>query len=405
MIKLRDSGIILGILSLVVLAALIFYGYYYFLRIKSPSDLRMGKVIGTAEVYAVSHGPLFSGPRFLEVDIDPRKVSLGDIQHLRAVMESPDEVVSVKAVTDLDFSAKTIELQRQPDGTWGAEWKVEDTSTKTYHTTFIAKGKDGKEGRFTMAWSDPCSGVPLNPGGGTAYLSGSCSVSGVDGVDNGHLNLNGYTLTINGGATFVWNSGYSITVNGTIAVAGQMRNTNLYDYDADSDGYSSGSVTYSDSSPGAGWRRRYTTTAIGGDCNDSNGGIWQNLTGYQDSDLDTYTTGGATSVCSGASLPSGWLSSANGSDCNDSNASLYQNLDGYTDSDGDGYGTGVVQSVCSGASLPAGYAGNRSDCYDANANARPGQSSFFTTDRGDGSFDYNCDSSQELEISTVTQCA
>ena len=42
------------------------------------------------------------------------------------------------------------------------------------------------------------------------------------------------------------------------------------------------------------------------------------------------------------------------------------------DADGDGYPVGV-------------------DCYDQNANAKPGQYQFFTTHRGDGSFDYDCD--------------
>ena len=35
------------------------------------------------------------------------------------------------------------------------------------------------------------------------------------------------------------------------------------------------------------------------------------------------------------------------------------------------------------------------DCYDGNANAKPGQTTWFTTDRGDGSFDYDCNSSQQ----------
>jgi hypothetical protein len=33
------------------------------------------------------------------------------------------------------------------------------------------------------------------------------------------------------------------------------------------------------------------------------------------------------------------------------------------------------------------------DCYDSNANARPGQTSYFASNRGDGSFDYDCDGS------------
>ena len=61
----------------------------------------------------------------------------------------------------------------------------------------------------------------------------------------------------------------------------------------------------------------------------------------------------------------------------------------YRDNDGDGYGNiNVTSSACA---LPSGYVSDDTDCYDNNFNAHPGQAGWFTTDRGDGSFDYNCD--------------
>ncbi len=68
---------------------------------------------------------------------------------------------------------------------------------------------------------------------------------------------------------------------------------------------------------------------------------------------------------------------------------------GYQDSDGDGYGVGAAQTFCD--SLPAGYVSNNQDCYDSNANAKPGQTSYFTTNRGDGSFDYNCNGLEDKD--------
>lgn len=66
----------------------------------------------------------------------------------------------------------------------------------------------------------------------------------------------------------------------------------------------------------------------------------------------------------------------------------------YTDSDGDsqrpaGYST---ISYC-GSTVPSGYTTStaNTDCYDSNANAKVGQTLYFSTNRGDGSFDYNCD--------------
>ncbi|MBI2573983.1 MAG: hypothetical protein HYV78_01140 [Candidatus Wildermuthbacteria bacterium] len=221
--------------------------------------------------------------------------------------------------------------------------------------------------------------------------------------------------------------------------------------DTDGDGYGAGSAVCVGNDAG------YVSNNT--DCSASDAAKWQNLAGYADSDTDTYTTGDSQSVCSGSSLPSGYLASANGSDCNDgngyvyqtvaslvtdgdndgystgasgsqcvgstsvvsgrtyykntSNASswlasasslgtdcsdsdgaLYQNLTGYPDADGDAYYSQSSQSVCSGGSLPAGYSASQgNDCYDANANAKPGQTSLFFTNRGDGSFDYDCNGS------------
>ena len=60
----------------------------------------------------------------------------------------------------------------------------------------------------------------------------------------------------------------------------------------------------------------------------------------------------------------------------------------YRDADGDGYGTSTTTT--SACTQPAGYVSNSSDCYDGNINAKPGQTAFFTVNRGDGSFDYDC---------------
>jgi len=70
----------------------------------------------------------------------------------------------------------------------------------------------------------------------------------------------------------------------------------------------------------------------------------------------------------------------------------------YQDLDGDTYGnSSVSQSSCS---PPAGYVANSTDCYDADPGttnaelAYPGSSTCSGSNRGDGSFDYNCSSTQ-----------
>lgn len=44
------------------------------------------------------------------------------------------------------------------------------------------------------------------------------------------------------------------------------------------------------------------------------------------------------------------------------------------------------------------------DCYDANALAHPGQTGRFETDRGDGSFDYDCDGRETGIYTVVAAC-
>lgn len=68
----------------------------------------------------------------------------------------------------------------------------------------------------------------------------------------------------------------------------------------------------------------------------------------------------------------------------------------YPDADRDGYYSASGSQSCGLPSCPSGYSetpGN--DCYDENANARPGQTAYFSSQRGDGSFDYNCDGQEE----------
>jgi hypothetical protein len=74
----------------------------------------------------------------------------------------------------------------------------------------------------------------------------------------------------------------------------------------------------------------------------------------------------------------------------------------YYDNDGDTYGvSGATSCWCDAGEYP--YTGlNTKDCYDDNANAWPGQTSYFGTNRGDGKFDYNCDGSDEKQYSGKT---
>ena len=53
---------------------------------------------------------------------------------------------------------------------------------------------------------------------------------------------------------------------------------------------------------------------------------------------------------------------------------------------------------------PAGYVSNSDDCYDRNSDAHPGQYDWFSSDRGDGSYDYDCDGQQHMADVNIAWC-
>ncbi len=75
----------------------------------------------------------------------------------------------------------------------------------------------------------------------------------------------------------------------------------------------------------------------------------------------------------------------------------------YVDTDGDGYGDGAV--AVEQCDQPVGYVDNPDDCYDDNADAKPGSPiSAQEEDRGDGSWDYNCDDEETMQWPNLGTC-
>lgn len=72
-----------------------------------------------------------------------------------------------------------------------------------------------------------------------------------------------------------------------------------------------------------------------------------------------------------------------------------------TDADGDLYAASGSRSS-TGTTRQDTMTSTTADCYDSNANAKPGQTTYYTTNRGDGSFDYDCDSTQTRQYPTAT---
>ena len=68
----------------------------------------------------------------------------------------------------------------------------------------------------------------------------------------------------------------------------------------------------------------------------------------------------------------------------------------YLDQDGDGFGSTPVV-VCDGDEPPAGAAATGGDCCDTDPNVHPGQLAYFPTAAACGSYDYDCDGSEQPE--------
>ncbi len=147
----------------------------------------------------------------------------------------------------------------------------------------------------------------------------------------------------------------------------------------------------------------------------SNGGmLGGSTTCYSDSDGDGQGAAayGSGTYCGGC--PSAYVT--NNNDCNGGSGYVYQTITAATDADHDGYivGSGTSGGICAGGtssingrtyyndtsnaySYITGSWTGTSDCYDVNnaggQAAHSGQTSWYTTNRGDGSFDYDCNGS------------
>ncbi|HEX8434884.1 hypothetical protein [Archangium sp.] len=134
--------------------------------------------------------------------------------------------------------------------------------------------------------------------------------------------------------------------------------------DTDADGVGSGSVEQRCSSDGP--EPGYVQTQ--GDCAPTDSSRWvPRAYAYRDADGDGATVAESGQVCSGASLPRGYLPWGASPDCDDTNASARVSWSVFADTDGDGVGAGPTVTLCAGTTRPAGYSDKGTDCDDSRA--------------------------------------
>lgn len=79
-------------------------------------------------------------------------------------------------------------------------------------------------------------------------------------------------------------------------------------------------------------------------------------------------------------------------------------VDYHLDADSDSYGDPLSPPACLCAPQAPYSVTNMQDCYDGNAEAFPGQPTYFSVDRGDGSFDYDCDTIENPQWTDTFVC-
>lgn len=95
-----------------------------------------------------------------------------------------------------------------------------------------------------------------------------------------------------------------------------------------------------------------------------------------------------------------------GEDCDTASAGFYSPLELFDDGDGDSYfGGAPIASCVGGVALFSWEVLDDLDCDDSDGDARPGQTSYFTSERNGGGWDYNCDGTDEQgSVTDVTAC-
>jgi len=91
-----------------------------------------------------------------------------------------------------------------------------------------------------------------------------------------------------------------------------------------------------------------------------------------------------------------------------SGGQLVRSLLWVADVDGDGYAPSTAQVASD--TQPTNYIRKKNatgfdDCYDSNANAKPSQTAYFSTHRGDSSYDYNCDTVETKLYNSNGSCS
>ena len=296
-----------------------------------------------------------------------------------------------------------------------------DDSTTTDDTNEPASDVDG-DGFTAEAGDCDDNDAAVNPGASETPYNGvddDCDATSPDDDLDGDGYVKGADCndgddTVNPGAAEVCD-GADNDCDGLVDPDGSGGGATFY-LDTDGDGYGDDAMTVESCAAPEGY------VELAGDCDDGDASFNPLAAEDDCTDPTDYNCDGSTGF---ADADADGFAACE--ECDDTNKSvnpratetcdsLDNNCDGsvdpasssgcttyYLDSDGDGYGSSTSSScLCSPS---ASYkVTNSTDCYDSNSKASPAQTGYFTTDRGDGSYDYDCDGAEDQRYTTMGSC-
>src|SRR6266481_1543069 len=151
-------------------------------------------------------------PEIRQISVDAPDAKVGDAQHFSAIVSSDAKIVSVIVTTKTDNKETPVTLALVGSKYTGS-WTISDAHDAHYTTTFTVKDAKGRENSATLTWRDPMivdptTGICGQSDGTNFFLSGTCIIGSVDGINGANFTIgSGGTLQINSSGKFAFNSG------------------------------------------------------------------------------------------------------------------------------------------------------------------------------------------------------
>lgn len=171
------------------------------------------------QTYNISQAP-GTLPAISQVTIDPVLVAVGETQKFLVITRNDpsDPVIAMEAMTVTDHGTSTVLLTPTTTTStvpgvqaFAGQWKVHDTHTAKYATSFLARDTKGNHNSIALDWVDPTACDPNeDEGGGTYIFTNGCviSVTG-DQIQEGNILISG-SVVMNSPATLAFSPGYQI---------------------------------------------------------------------------------------------------------------------------------------------------------------------------------------------------